>query len=535
MPNEFQRVMDSLLKNIPFTNCYIDDILVASRGSLEEHKSIEYKILSILDNNNMAVKWGKSAFFKSDFEWLGFKISGDGVRPLVGKADAIKILPTPKNISELRSFFGSINQYVKFVPNLSTLSSPLRPLLNKILVYKWDTSHSRAFEKLKTEIVNITENSHFDIKEKTRLKTDASHNGLVATLEQLQDDQWKTIAFASRFLNNHKIKYSTNKLELLGVVWATEHFRNYMYGMEFQIVTDHKAILSAFSANHGNKTMHCRLTRWVNRLLPFNFKISHLPGKDMGLTDLLSRLPSGKALPISHYDDEFVVASIDKIQNILLTKQYSKIVTVISVNIPAVAVNTNTRVNTIPSENEKSSDVIGQNRLNSSLALLNLNIIAAIIFCIAQSIKFCHNQHSWTEICTTICQPVDNLKFNFKSITFSDKVLLHFLILNRHFIPSSKKQPELPMDKVNETLLIIPEEHNIALKFRDDRLPPDHADLLRRYKAELNLPNSPIRPEDHCSKKLPQIMTREDKVLWDLIETIKKNQPMGIHGTYMKN
>ena len=45
-PNEFQRVMDSLLKNIPFTNCYKDDILVASRGSLEEHKSIVYKNLS---------------------------------------------------------------------------------------------------------------------------------------------------------------------------------------------------------------------------------------------------------------------------------------------------------------------------------------------------------------------------------------------------------------------------------------------------------------------------------------------------------
>ena len=55
MPNEFQRVMDSLLKNIPFTNCYIDDILVASRGSLEEHKSIVYKVLSILDKNNLAV------------------------------------------------------------------------------------------------------------------------------------------------------------------------------------------------------------------------------------------------------------------------------------------------------------------------------------------------------------------------------------------------------------------------------------------------------------------------------------------------
>ena len=127
----------------------------------------------------MAVKWGKCAFFKSDIEWLGFKISGDGVRPLVGKADAIKSLPIPKNISELRSFFGSINQYVNFVPNLSTLSSPLRPLLNKKSVHKWEYDHSIAFENLKAEIVKITENSHFDIKKKTRLKTDDSDNGLV--------------------------------------------------------------------------------------------------------------------------------------------------------------------------------------------------------------------------------------------------------------------------------------------------------------------------------------------------------------------
>ena len=121
----------------------------------------------------------------------------------------------------------------------------------------------------------------------------------------------------------------------------------------------------------------------------------------MGFTDLSSRLSLGKALPISHYDDEFVVASIDKIQNIFLNKQYSKNVTINTVDIPAVAVNTNTRVTTIPSGNENSSDVIGQNRLNSSLALLNLKIIAAIISCIAQSIKFCHNHHSRTEICTT--------------------------------------------------------------------------------------------------------------------------------------
>ena len=131
MPNEFQRVMDSLLKDIPFTNCYIDDILIASKGSLNEHKAILSKILKILDNKNMALKWEKCAFFQKETEWLGFKISNLGVKPLVGKSDSIKNFPNPKNISELRSFFGSINQYMKFVPNLSTLSSPLLPLLTK--------------------------------------------------------------------------------------------------------------------------------------------------------------------------------------------------------------------------------------------------------------------------------------------------------------------------------------------------------------------------------------------------------------------
>ena len=121
MPNELQRVMDSLLKNIPFTNCYVDDILVASKESLEEHEAIVDKILTILGkNNNLAVKWGKCAFFESEIELLGFKFSGDGARPLVGKADAIKNLPSPKNFSEVRSFFGSISQYV----NISQIYQP---------------------------------------------------------------------------------------------------------------------------------------------------------------------------------------------------------------------------------------------------------------------------------------------------------------------------------------------------------------------------------------------------------------------------
>ena len=86
-----------------------------------------------------------------------------------------------------------------------------------------------------------------------------------------------------------------------------------MYGAQFEIVMDHKALLSALNANQSYKTMHSRLPRWVNRLLPFNFKIKHIPGKEMGFTDSLSRLPSRKALPTSHNDSEFIVATVQKI------------------------------------------------------------------------------------------------------------------------------------------------------------------------------------------------------------------------------
>ena len=202
MPNVIQREMDSTLGSIPFTNCYLDDILFASKGTFLNHKNIVLKILSTLDEYNFAVK--RSKFFQKENEWLGFKISKTGIIPLFDKSKAIKDLPVPMNLKELRSFFGSLNQYVKFFPNLPSLESPLRPLLKKKSSFQRNDDHTKAFEKIKQEIVNLTENTHFDVKRNTRVKTDASHNGLGASLEQLHGNDWKTMSFASRFLNPYE-------------------------------------------------------------------------------------------------------------------------------------------------------------------------------------------------------------------------------------------------------------------------------------------------------------------------------------------
>ena len=112
-------------------------------------------------------------------------------------------------------------------------------------------------------------------------------------MEQKHGQIWKPVAYASRFLNRLEERYSTNELELLAIVWALEHFKYYLYGNKFTLQTDHQALLSALKNNRGNKTYQSRLSRWVDRLLPFNFTIEHIPGKNMGFADYLSRNPSG--------------------------------------------------------------------------------------------------------------------------------------------------------------------------------------------------------------------------------------------------
>ena len=95
------------------------------------------------------------------------------------------------------------------------------------------------------------------------------------------------------------------------MVWLYDFFTNYLLGNHFQISTDHKAIITALTENRGNKTYRSRLTRWVDKLLPFIYTISHILGAKIGMADCLSRSPKFEALSTSKYDEQFVVNTIE--------------------------------------------------------------------------------------------------------------------------------------------------------------------------------------------------------------------------------
>ena len=307
--------MDYTLVGLQNTYRFLDDIIIVSRGSKEEHLKLVYKCLKKLDEDNLRINLPKCHFAKKEIEWLAHIFTQSGIASLESKTAAILNLSAPKNLKQLRSFPGSVHYLGKLIPNLSQLCHPLRPLLLTNTNFVWNDEHETQFQSIKNKVENATEKTHYNPHLETRIKCDASRAGLGAALEQRTPTGRHTVAFASRFLNSNEEHYSVNELELLGVVWSVEYFKYYLFGKSFTIITDHRALLSILKEHRSNKSYNSRLTRWVDRLLPFNFNIEQIPGAKMGLVDYISRQPNQEAKVTNKYDEEFAVATITRISD----------------------------------------------------------------------------------------------------------------------------------------------------------------------------------------------------------------------------
>ena len=103
----------------------------------------------------------------------------------------------------------------------------------------------------------------------------------------------------------------------MAIFWACEQFRTYFLSNRFQILTDHKAIISALNEYYNNKSYQSRLSRWADRLLLFDFDVVHVPGATLGTVDYMSRYPTYTTPLPSQYVELFVVKSIEAFINAL--------------------------------------------------------------------------------------------------------------------------------------------------------------------------------------------------------------------------
>ncbi|XP_031333894.1 uncharacterized protein K02A2.6-like [Photinus pyralis] len=291
-PAEFNRIIDQILQGLPKTISYFDDILVHG-STYEECAENLFQCLQRLQENDLHLNENKCSFFKDEVDYLGYVVRFNQISKDPKKIDAIKNMPRPKNVADVRTFLGMITYYSRLLPDLSTMTAPLRKLLTKNANFYWSSQCESAFIKLKGEITSDRVVVPFEPTCPVILSTDASPYGIAAVLSHVEnDDLEKPIAFASRSLTQAEQNYSQLDREALAIIFGVSHFQQYLIGRNFTLITDNQPLARIFHPKaKTSKTTSARLIRYASYLSSFDFNIQVKRGVENQNADCLSRAP----------------------------------------------------------------------------------------------------------------------------------------------------------------------------------------------------------------------------------------------------
>jgi hypothetical protein len=110
-PNIFQEKVSILMEGLKFVRAYIDDLLVLSKGSFEDHLLKLELVLQRLQKAGLKVNTKKSFFAHPKLEYLGYVINRNGMKPSRKKVEAIQNIAELKTRKQLRGFIGLVNYY----------------------------------------------------------------------------------------------------------------------------------------------------------------------------------------------------------------------------------------------------------------------------------------------------------------------------------------------------------------------------------------------------------------------------------------
>ena len=291
----FQRHVENKLSGTERTAVKVDDILISEKND-NDHLGNLGKVFETIEEMGATVNKKKCVFFADEVEYVGFIIDKNGVRLTPSKIEAICKIPEPTNIKELQSFIGGINYYARFIPNMSSIAKPLYRLIEKDTKWSWNGEEQEAFDTLKSRLCKSPVLCLYQPELPLVLACDASCYGLGAVVSHIfPDGSEKPIAFASRTLNSHEVKYSQVDKEGAAVMFGIKKFNQYVLGRKFTIVTDNKAIQRIFDPYTAVSAIAAaRLTRWSLMLSQYDYSIEFKSTKSHGNADMLSRLPLQK-------------------------------------------------------------------------------------------------------------------------------------------------------------------------------------------------------------------------------------------------
>ena len=212
-----------------------NDILIGSMGFLEIHHRQVSKVFQLLMDNHMCIEIDKCIFHVSETSFLGFMVSGAGLRMYPEKARAIVDWPIPTSRKEVQHLLSLRNFYRRFIHNFSAIVSPTTDLLRQDTKFDWGEAQEAAFRKItilftsrKTPML-----MHYDPHRPVLLETDASDFAIAGILLQtFEDGKIHPVIFVSRKRIPAELNYDVYNKEMLAEVFSVRKNRHYLQGAE---------------------------------------------------------------------------------------------------------------------------------------------------------------------------------------------------------------------------------------------------------------------------------------------------------------
>jgi predicted aspartyl protease len=293
-PATFQSTMNTILGPVlgKFALVYLDDILIFSNNAAD-HEIHLRAVLDILRTHKFYVKESKCDFNKPEVKYLGHIVGRHGVKVDPAKVEAVANWPQPTTVTEVQAFLGVANYFHRFIPNHSTITSPLTDLTkgpqagkkrnrsSPAISVLWNDAAQQAFDKIKAALCSEPVLQLPDFSKPFEVMCDASILGTGAVL--IQDGH--PIAYESHKLSPAEQNYTTGEQEMLAVIRALTVWRVYLEGPQFTVLTDHNP--NTFFSTM--KDLSRRQVRWSEFLSRFHFDWKYIPGPK-NISDGLSRL-----------------------------------------------------------------------------------------------------------------------------------------------------------------------------------------------------------------------------------------------------
>jgi len=282
----FQHTLSQVLQGIPGVKNISDDIIVHG-ASQEAHDASLREVIKRLLEHGLTLNKAKCQLNQKRLKFFGHIFTANGVSVDPKRIETIMAMEPPKNAAEVRSFLSMVNFNSRFIENYASLSEPLRRLTRADAAWEWGEQQAAAFTQLKQNLCKNVETAYFDPNLRSVVHVDAGPTAIAGILSQRDDSgRQRVVMCISRGLTDVERRYSQTEREALSCVWAVERLHQFLYGSEFDLVTDHRSL--QFIYGNPRAKMPARVERWGLRLSPYQYRVVFKPGKN-NPADYLSR------------------------------------------------------------------------------------------------------------------------------------------------------------------------------------------------------------------------------------------------------